>query len=66
MKQKGKKNIRKLKVQPKHYQRAYNKIVTYPEIRLNGKWLFDCGFVCNEPVIVYCEEGELLIRRLIE
>lgn len=61
-----KKNIRKLKIQPKYFQRAHNKSVVYPEIRLNGKWLLECGFVCNEPVIIYCEEGELLIRRSIE
>lgn len=56
---------RKLKVQPKHYNRSHNKIVTYPEIRLNGKWLQDCGFVCNEPVVVYCEEGKLIIKKAL-
>ncbi|MBZ4189282.1 SymE family type I addiction module toxin [Niabella beijingensis] len=60
------KRMRKLKI----YDRAivYNStlwsgyiINHYPEIRLMGKWLLDCGFKCGQHIDITIAENKLII-----
>jgi toxic protein SymE len=62
MSKKGNKGTRKLKVCRKYFSRQTGYVI-YPEIRLSGKWLEDCGFICNEPVAVYYSHRKILIRK---
>ena len=54
---------RKLKVQSKHFPRvlAYSKLAFFPEIRLAGKWLQDCGFASDQIVTIHHERNKIII-----
>jgi hypothetical protein len=43
---------KKLKIQARHFPRAYYRSVVFPEIRLSGKWLHQVGFSTREFVTV--------------
>lgn len=52
---------RRLKIQPKHIARSYNRYVVFPEIRLCGKWLQEIGFTHGKFVTVQHEENKIII-----
>jgi len=52
---------RRLKIQPKHIARSYNRYVVFPEIRLCGKWLKEIGFDCGQFVTVLHEKNIIII-----
>lgn len=52
--------FRKLKVHTKHQNRSW-KNITVPEIRLEGKWLAELGFVAGEHVRIEQLERKLII-----
>ena len=52
--------FRKLKVHTKHQNRTW-KNVTVPEIRLEGKWLAELGFVAGEHIQIEQQERKLII-----
>ncbi|MDO5970582.1 SymE family type I addiction module toxin [Flavivirga aquimarina] len=56
-----KKGERQLKVISKVFPREYNRRVTFPEIRLSGKWLKDLGFNCGRFVIVSHRKNKITI-----
>ncbi len=52
--------FRKLKIHSKHQNRTW-KNVTVPEIRLEGKWLAELGFVAGEHVRIQQLKNKLVI-----
>ena len=60
---------RKLKVYETEYQinnpngfwYCRKKRVSIPQIRLQGKWLQECGFEPGSQVQIQCEQGKLII-----
>lgn len=59
--------VRTLKVYDKILSRGGNTLygrydVVYPEIRLMGQWLADCGFAPGQHIEVTQEENRLTIR----
>lgn len=52
---------RRMKIYPKHFQRAYSRNVIFPEIRLCGKWLQDIGFKYGQQIIVKEEDNKIII-----
>lgn len=52
--------FRKLKVHTKHQSRSW-KNITVPEIRLEGKWLAELGFVAGKHVQIEQLERKLII-----
>ena len=57
---------RQLKVYYKHFDRAYSQSVTFPEIRLCGKWVKEAGFDCGEEIIISHEKGKIIITGVHE
>ena len=57
----GKKN---LKIQARHFSRAYYTSVVFPEIRLCGKWLTRVGFTAGEVVTIHYEKNKIIITHL--
>ena len=53
--------FRRLKILSKFQRRAYNRHVTVPEIKLEGKWLEKLGFELGGEVIVKQQKGKLTI-----
>lgn len=56
---------RKLKIQPKSFPRGFQ-YVTFPEIRVAGKWLQDLGFTCGRYVTIVQQENSIVITLLPE
>ncbi|MFC5046033.1 SymE family type I addiction module toxin [Aquimarina hainanensis] len=56
-----KKGERRLKVISKAFRRDYNRYVTFPEIKLSGKWLKEIGFNCGQFVIVSHKKNKITI-----
>jgi len=52
---------RQLKVCGKFFPRDFNKYVSFPEIRLSGKWLLDTGFSCGQTVTVKHSRNKIII-----
>ncbi len=52
---------RRLKVISKAFPRDYHRYVTFPEIRLSGKWLREMGFDCGQYVIVRHRKNKITI-----
>jgi toxic protein SymE len=66
-KQMNKPTVRTLKVYDKLFRRgsglySSNNAVLYPEIRLIGKWLQDCGFRPGQHIEVVMEHNKLTIQ----
>lgn len=63
------KENRRIKVQPKYVPRKDNNTIwanryydiPVPFIRLEGKWLQECGFEPDSHINIHCEEGKLII-----
>lgn len=61
--------VRTLKVYDRALVRGGNvmygrRYVLYPEIRLTGQWLADCGFEPGQHIEVVQEENRLTIRKV--
>ncbi|WP_429773989.1 SymE family type I addiction module toxin [Agaribacillus aureus] len=54
------KNFRKLKIYPKSQNRTYDS-VTFPEIRLTGKWLKELGFREGQEILIEQQQNKLII-----
>lgn len=52
---------RRLKIQPKHITRSYNRYVIFPEIRLCGKWLQKIGFNHGNFVTIEHHQNKIII-----
>ncbi|MBF4517815.1 type I addiction module toxin, SymE family [Flavobacterium sp. ANB] len=52
---------RRLKIQPKHIARSYNRYVIFPEIRLCGKWLQKIGFNYGSFVTIEHQQNKIII-----
>ena len=52
---------RRLKIQPKHIARSYNRYVIFPEIRLSGKWLQKIGFNYGNFVTIEHQQNKIII-----
>ncbi|MFN4313460.1 MAG: SymE family type I addiction module toxin [Chitinophagaceae bacterium] len=60
--------VRRLKVYKRLFDRGGGFLplqytVNFPEIRLIGKWLKDCGFEPGQRIEVTTEQGKLTIKR---
>lgn len=53
-------NSRKLKIHKKHQSRTY-RIITIPQIRLEGKWLEKLGFKEGKMVNIYQKKIKITI-----
>ena len=52
---------RRVKVCGKSFPRDFNRYVSFPEIRLSGKWLLDTGFSCGQTVTVKHSRNKIII-----
>ncbi len=58
------KNLKRhLKVYHKHFDRAYAQSVTFPEIRLCGKWVKDIGFDCGQDITISHQRNKIIITK---
>lgn len=55
---------RRLTVFSKGFARAYRRVAFFPEIRIQGKWLKDCGFCEGDSVNVSVSRGKIVIRKV--
>ena len=46
---------------PNGFWYCSKKSVSIPQIRLQGKWLQECGFEPGSQVQIQCEQGKLII-----
>lgn len=56
-------SIRNLTVSHKPFERAYRRLVFFPEIRLAGKWLLECGFEPGDKVLVTVRRNQILLEK---
>ncbi|MDR3022761.1 MULTISPECIES: SymE family type I addiction module toxin [unclassified Chryseobacterium] len=54
---------RNLTVFHKGFERAYRRIVFFPEIRMAGKWLQDCGFEPGDKVLVTVSKNQIILEK---
>ncbi|MGG5207691.1 SymE family type I addiction module toxin [Chryseobacterium sp. MIQD13] len=55
---------RNLKVFRKSFARAYYREVFFPEIRIAGKWVQDCGFEAGDRVAVTVSRNRIILRKV--
>ncbi|TLX26942.1 type I toxin-antitoxin system SymE family toxin [Chryseobacterium indologenes] len=58
-------SIRNLTVSHKSFERAYRRLVFFPEIRLAGKWLLECGFEPGDHVVVTVRRNQITLEKEI-
>ncbi|WP_312305994.1 SymE family type I addiction module toxin [Chryseobacterium sp.] len=56
-------SIRNLTVSHKSFERAYRRLVFFPEIRLTGKWLLECGFEPGDKVLVTVRRNQITLEK---
>lgn len=56
-------SIRNLTVSHKAFERAYRRLVFFPEIRLVGKWLLECGFEPGDKVLVTVRRNQIILEK---
>ena len=62
-KYKSKTKIRSIKIYERDFKKASFHYISYPEIRMAGKWLQDSGFRTGDQVVIkYSKKGLLLLR----
>lgn len=54
---------RNLTVSHKGFEKAYRKIVFFPEIRMAGKWLYDSGFEPGDKVLVRVCRNRIILEK---
>ena len=52
--------MKKIKIRPKYRKRTYDEIVI-PEIKMEGKWLKESGFVEGSYVYIHIQRNKLII-----
>lgn len=56
-------SVRNLTVSHKAFERAYRRLVFFPEIRLAGKWLLECGFEPGDKVIATVCKNKIVLEK---
>ena len=56
-------SITNLTVSHKSFARAYRRLVFFPEIRLAGKWLLECGFEPGDHVVVTVRRNQIILEK---
>lgn len=54
---------RNLTVSHKCYERAYHKRVFFPEIRIAGRWVQECGFEPGDRVVVTVSRHQIILEK---
>lgn len=54
---------RNLTVSHKSFERAYHRHVFFPEIRIAGKWVLDCGFEPGDRVVVKVRKNHIILKK---
>ncbi|WP_395973686.1 SymE family type I addiction module toxin [Chryseobacterium cucumeris] len=54
---------RNLTVFLKSFSRAYGRIVYFPEIRVTGKWVQQCGFQAGDKILVTVRRNQIILER---
>lgn len=54
--------LRVLTIGTGYRPRKYRQLTIYPVIRLEGVWLEQAGFLPNEPVYLFVEDGKITIK----
>ncbi|MGH1517260.1 SymE family type I addiction module toxin [Chryseobacterium sp. JK1] len=57
---------RNLTVFLKSFSRAYGKIVYFPEIRIAGKWVQQCGFQAGDKILVTVSRNQIILEREVD
>lgn len=57
---------RNLTVFLKSFSRAYGRIVYFPEIRITGKWVQQCGFQAGDRIVVTVSRNQIILEREVE
>ena len=57
-----KKQIRQIKLQPRHRALSWNKSKVVPSLTLSGGWLEEIGFKTGTKVTILIEENLLIIK----
>ncbi|UKB86312.1 type I toxin-antitoxin system SymE family toxin [Chryseobacterium sp. MEBOG06] len=57
---------RNLTVSLKSFSRAYGKIVYFPEIRIAGKWVEQCGFQAGDKILVTVSRNQIILEREVD
>ncbi|MBL1220972.1 SymE family type I addiction module toxin [Chryseobacterium sp. L7] len=55
---------RNLTVFHKAFGRAYHRTVFFPEIRIAGKWVQECGFEAGDRVAVTVYRNQIVLRKI--
>ncbi|MFP3831464.1 SymE family type I addiction module toxin [Chryseobacterium sp. SIMBA_028] len=55
---------RNLTVSHKFFLRSYNRHVLFPEIRIAGKWVQECGFEAGDHVAVIVSRNQIILRKM--
>ncbi|MDR2238113.1 MAG: type I toxin-antitoxin system SymE family toxin [Chryseobacterium sp.] len=56
-------SVRNLTVSHKSFERAYRRLVFFPEIRLAGKWLLESGFEPGDRVVVTVCRNRIVLEK---
>ncbi len=56
-------SIRNLTVSHKSFGRVHRRLVFFPEIRLTGKWLLECGFEPGDKVLVTVRRNQITLEK---
>ena len=62
-KYKSKAKIRTIKVYERDFKRASFRYISYPEIRMAGKWLQDSGFRTGDQIVIKHSKKRIVITK---
>ncbi|MBT2619349.1 MULTISPECIES: SymE family type I addiction module toxin [Chryseobacterium] len=54
---------RNLTVSHKSFERSYHRQVFFPEIRIAGKWVLECGFEPGDRVVVKVQRNQIILKK---
>lgn len=54
--------LRRLTIQEGVREKKYNERSYFPIIKIEGKWLEDCGFLPNTRVYLFVEAGKITLK----
>ncbi|AZA50101.1 type I addiction module toxin, SymE family [Chryseobacterium carnipullorum] len=55
---------RNLTVSHKCFKRSYSGHVFFPEIRIAGKWVQECGFEAGDKVLVTVCRNQIILKKM--
>lgn len=55
---------RNLTVSRKYFLRSYHRHTLFPEIKIAGKWVQECGFEVGDKVAVIVSENQIILRKI--